>query len=244
MSTQLLFGDLVEVLESSLTWIKIRNQYDGYEGWVDFKQITALDQDEFEKLKEAPFVVNARHMQDYAGYGQEQIMLPAGCSIPLLNEAEQGVGGKAFRFYGETVPFEFRGANAILETAMGFRSFPYLWGGKTCLGLDCSGFTQVVYKLNGIRLLRDAIQQASQGGLINLLSESVPADLAFFDHDDGRIGHVGILIDQSHVIHCSGKVRVDLIDHQGIYNSDLKRYTHSLRVIRRMPALTRAAGGS
>jgi cell wall-associated NlpC family hydrolase len=102
------------------------------------------------------------------------------------------------------------------------------------MGMDCSGLTQVVYKQHGIRLLRDAAQQATQGELVSFLSDSKPGDLAFFDNPEGRIVHVGILLDHQKILHCSGKVRIDDIDHQGIYNRELGKYTHSLRLIKRM----------
>jgi gamma-D-glutamyl-L-lysine dipeptidyl-peptidase len=111
---------------------------------------------------------------------------------------------------------------------------PYLWGGKTPFGIDCSGFTQMAYKLAGIKLRRDAWQQAEQGHTINLLEETEPGDLAFFDNDEGNIVHVGIILRDHKIIHAAGKVRIDSIDHYGINNKELKKYTHKLRLIKRM----------
>ncbi len=111
---------------------------------------------------------------------------------------------------------------------------PYLWGGKTPFGLDCSGFTQMVYKLNGYTLLRDAAQQATQGEALSFVEESEVGDLAFFDDSEGKIDHVGILMQNNHIIHVHGKVRIDRIDHTGIFNTEMKRYTHQLRVIKKI----------
>src|SRR5690606_11931205 len=113
----------------------------------------------------------------------------------------------------------------LLNTALNYLNAPYLWGGKTPFGIDCSGFTQMVYKLNGYQLLRDACQQATQGIALSFIEESEPGDLAFFDNEDGKIVHVGIIMEDNHIIHAHGKVRIDRLDHTGIFNTDKKLYT-------------------
>jgi len=122
----------------------------------------------------------------------------------------------------------------LVDNAMLYLHAPYLWGGRTPFGIDCSGFVQMVFKLNNIKLLRDATQQASQGEVISLLGEAEPGDLAFFDDEEGKITHVGLLLDRARIIHCSGKVRIDTLDHQGIYNEEVQKYTHKLRLIKRI----------
>ena len=122
----------------------------------------------------------------------------------------------------------------LVETALLYLNAPYLWGGKTPFGIDCSGFTQMVYKLNGHRLKRDASQQATQGEALSFIEESEPGDLAFFDNAEGAITHVGIIMKDHYIIHAHGKVRIDRIDHTGIFNYEKRTHTHKLRVIKRI----------
>jgi cell wall-associated NlpC family hydrolase len=122
----------------------------------------------------------------------------------------------------------------LISTALLYLNSPYLWGGKTPFGIDCSGFTQMCYKLNGYKLLRDASQQATQGEPLSFIEESEPGDLAFFDNAEGAITHVGIIMDDNYIIHAHGKVRIDRLDHSGIFNYETKGHTHTLRVIKRI----------
>ncbi len=122
----------------------------------------------------------------------------------------------------------------LKKNAISYLNAPYLWGGKSPFGIDCSGFVQMVYKLSGIFLKRDAAQQAQQGELVNFIHETQLGDLAFFENDEGNFVHVGIILDNEHIIHASGKVRIDKIDHNGIYNEQSRRYTHKLRLIKRI----------
>jgi cell wall-associated NlpC family hydrolase len=124
--------------------------------------------------------------------------------------------------------------SAIVETALLYLNTPYLWGGKSPFGIDCSGFTQMVYKLCGHELLRDASMQATQGEALSFIEESEPGDLVFFDNEEGNIVHVGIIMEDHHIIHAHGKVRIDRLDHSGIFNHEKRKHTHKLRVIKRI----------
>ena len=148
------------------------------------------------------------------------------------------MNGTAVRFDGSVVsPPEAVDTNQIIEFAKMYLGAPYLWGGRSPLGIDCSGFVQIVFKMAGLILPRDASQQVSHGEAVNFIHEARKGDLAFFGNDEGNIVHVGILIDNSHIIHASGRVRIDMIDHQGIFNDEEKQYTHRLRVIKRLTGL-------
>ena len=121
----------------------------------------------------------------------------------------------------------------MIKIAFQYINAPYLWGGKTPLGIDCSGFTQMVYKLSGVAIPRDASEQAKVGTIIQNLNDAEIGDLAFFNNDAGRITHTGIILDNGYIIHAHGKVRVDKINENGIFNLDSEEYTHKLRMIRR-----------
>ncbi|OQX73152.1 MAG: hydrolase Nlp/P60 [Bacteroidetes bacterium 4484_249] len=236
MVTQVLFGDLIVINEKINNWLKIRIVYDNYEGWVDDKQIQIIDKDEFNRLNKE----TSQYSLDLVEVLQDvtnNVLIPVliGSCIRNIENNQFSIQGKKFIFSGQlSLPEQDIFINSVIENAMLFLNAPYLWGGKTPFGIDCSGFTQTVYKLSGVKLLRDASQQATQGESISLIAEAEPGDLLFFDNNEETITHVGILIGNQKVIHASGKVRIDKIDHQGIYNEDLKKYTHNLRLIKRI----------
>jgi len=122
----------------------------------------------------------------------------------------------------------------VIDNAMMYLNSPYLWGGRTPFGIDCSGFSQMVYRLNGVDLPRDAHEQAEVGTTLSFVEESESGDLAFFDNNEGKIIHVGIILDSNSIIHASGKVRVDKIDQQGIFNQNSGIHTHKLRLIKKI----------
>ncbi len=155
--------------------------------------------------------------------------MPVGSSLVFLKGTTCQIGDEKFEIIGEI------GETAKLDiTAKSFLNTPYLWGGRTHYGIDCSGFTQAVFKLQGIHLRRDAWMQAEQGETVDFLAEAKMGDLAFFDNAEGKITHVGIMLNNEQIIHASGRVKIDSMDSQGIYSEELKRTTHKLRIIKRI----------
>jgi len=237
MTTQLLFGDLIVIEEMNNGWLKIRIVYDNYEGWVDKNQIQELDQEEFQNLSNSE-VHYSTDLAEALLCLEQNNFLPVllGSTFRKLNE--KGffqIAGRPFRFEGNLTPSQpLPTRKNLLENAMIYSGAPYLWGGKSPFGIDCSGFTQMVFKISGIALLRDASQQATQGETVNFIDEAEAGDLLFFDNEEGSIIHVGIMYHNQSIIHASGRVRIDTIDHQGIFNWDTKKYTHKLRLIKRI----------
>lgn len=208
--TQLLFGESVDVLEKQAKWSLIRGE-DGYEGWIDNKQYQA---------SEAVFEQYVLNQREYLHHINGQaIYLPHGSK---LNRQDNSL---------QTLPWQGSSLAAVCQL---YLNTPYLWGGKSVYGIDCSGLMQQTFKVHGLLLPRDAWQQAELGETIHLPAEAQCGDLAFFDNADGKIIHVGMLLSPTEIIHASGWVRIDAFDHQGIFNRDLKQYSHKLRIIKRI----------
>jgi len=235
MVTQLILGDLLEVLETRGSWKLIRISADGYEGWIDSKQFIPLKLKEFESIRQHSQVVSAELMNISTGSSGDLLMIPFGSNLPFYAGNSFRIGVNTYAYAGQTRQAdEMFPISEISETARKLLNVPYLWGGRSPLGMDCSGFVQLVYKLHGISLPRDTQQQAAIGETIDFLDEALPGDLAFFDNEAGRIIHVGLLLASNMVIHAWGQVRTDFIDHQGIYIPEPGRYSHKLRMIKRL----------
>jgi len=233
LETQILFGETFEVLERQPRWCRIRCHYDNYEGWVDDKLVGHFEEQEIDKWRESKDVIVGRPfvsiVREEDGTSQ---LLSAGSRV-VLNRDDPGT----FTLGNETFTLRDNLSapnNSIVELGRGFMNAPYLWGGRSFYGIDCSGFVQVVYKVAGIFLPRDASQQINFGESLNLVEEARPGDLAFFDDDEGHIVHVGICLGDGRILHASGSVHVDKLDHQGIYHLHRHVYTHHLRLIKRI----------
>lgn len=229
--SQVLFGEHFKIIENQNQWSKIKLQFDEYEGWVDAKQYQTITELDYSNLSNSLIMLNSDFIEYITGKNNLLIPIPLGASLSFINQSE--VNKNQFAFEGETTAGT-KPKSSIISSAFMYLNAPYLWGGKTPFGIDCSGFTQMVYKLNGYKLWRNASQQANQGEALSFIEESEPGDLAFFDNEEGKIIHVGIIMENNYIIHASGKVRVDRLDHLGIYNAETNRHTHKLRVIKKI----------
>lgn len=229
--TQVLFGEHFEILEQQNQWSKIKIQFDDYEGWVDSKQYQIISEANYNLLSSDVQILNADLIDYITSPNNLLLPIPLGASLTFLNNSE--INTSNFEFEG-TKTSGIKPKKSLINTAFMYQNAPYLWGGKTPFGIDCSGFTQMVYKLNGYKIKRDASQQALEGAPLSFIEESEAGDLAFFDNDEGNITHVGIIMDNNYIIHASGKVRIDRLDHLGIYNPETNRHTHKLRVIKKI----------
>ncbi|RFZ85462.1 hydrolase Nlp/P60 [Mucilaginibacter terrenus] len=227
--SQLLFGETFEILEWTNKWARIKTAFDSYTGWVDRLQFVMLGHLAYQNLQRKPAPLTHKPItQAWKIEDNTVIYLAAGSSLAFLEGTTCFIGNEKFEIIGEIGERDH-----IANVAKSFMNAPYLWGGRTHFGIDCSGFTQVVYRLCGTNIKRDASLQAQQGETVETLSNGKLGDLAFFNNPEGKITHVGILLNNGQIIHASGKVKIDSIDNEGIYSKDLKRHTHQLHSIRR-----------
>ena len=226
MVSQILFGQTLYILDSSNPkWTLIRVRDDGYQAYIGNKQCQAISKEEFENFNQHRQTVNRHGVRITQTDKQITFEIPLGSILPTEENFRFG----NYEYHHDFVPQK----ETLLDTARSFLNAPYLWGGKSIFGIDCSGFTQTVFSAHGTLLLRDASEQVTQSQGVPSLSQARPGDLAFFANDKGRIIHVGILIGDSHIIHASGCVRIDKIDEKGIFNEEIGQYTHHLAAIRR-----------
>lgn len=234
MVSQLLFGEVYEIISSKPKWLKIKCEHDGYEGWISKNQHIEITEAVFGRAKKSTDcsleLVQEANTENY------YVPIVLGSSLPEYDGINFSFNGSKFTFSGQVINSkETPGTAEILtKVARKYLYAPYLWGGRSPFGIDCSGFVQVVYKMLGIKLERDARKQVESGEVVNLIIESKPGDLAFFENTSRKIVHVGIILENQEIIHASGRVRIDKIDHQGIFNQELGGYTHKLRVIKRV----------
>jgi gamma-D-glutamyl-L-lysine dipeptidyl-peptidase len=229
--SQVLFGEHFTILEQNQKWSRIRLDYDQYEGWLDNKQFAIITAEQFNQLSKDSIVLNNDLIEYITSPNNLLMPIPLGASLSFLNHEAINIDSLAFEGLKSS---GIKPKENLVSSAYLYLNAPYLWGGKTPFGIDCSGFTQMVYKLNGYKLYRDASQQAKQGEALSFIEESEPGDLAFFDNEEGNIIHVGIIMEDNYIIHASGKVRIDRLDHLGIYNAETNRHTHKLRVIKKI----------
>ena len=230
MTTQLIFGEHFKILESIKKWSKIQIAHDKYVGWISNNQIQEINFEEYEKLdKEIPTLSTDILDIIESDFNQPIVI---GSVLPTFKSDHALINNKMYKFTGNTTQ-GFTQKKHLINNAMVFLNAPYLWGGRTPFGIDCSGFTQIIYRLQGIKIPRDAYQQINLGQEINL-DNYEEGDLAFFENKSGKITHVGLILENNKIIHASGQVRIDKLDEKGIFNSEKQKYSHKLHSIKKL----------
>jgi cell wall-associated NlpC family hydrolase len=217
-------------VEKSGTWIKIETLFDKFSGWIDLDHL----QHTVDEGYSCGHVIN-RSLLCYKN-DKTKMVLEAGCEIfnPEFDDKVFVIGKNTYTTSSEFSRNYISGNGSLSDIAMKFINSPYIWGGRIPSGIDCSGLTQLVYKISGLAIPRNCSVQAGEGQIIDFIDNAEPGDLVFFDNEKGQISHVGMIISRGLVIHASGRVRIDSIDHQGIFKSEIKGYSHRLRTIRRI----------
>lgn len=234
MVSQVLFGEYITMGEERDDFVFVRCGYDGYDGWVQANQLTTVSKTEI--LQTNSYTTNFT-----TPVTKNQTLL----QVPYASSVYQ-IDGFSFTISGSTLNYllvpqqtwnsaeQKLNLQTLVAAYQPFINTPYLWGGKSVFGIDCSGFVQQVFKLFGIKLLRDAYLQAEQGTAVNSLDDAQPGDLAFFCNEGGRVTHVGIILEEGKIVHASGRVRIDTIDKDGIVNSESGKRTHTMHSVRRV----------
>ena len=223
MVSQLLFGEPVKVIQIIGSWVEIETIFDAYKGFVDFKHLLAISENELNTWSSNFEYQKAAINKIETPWGQQI----TSCGSFIGKDAIFTIGNYSF----EINSLKNELAKDTIEDQ--FLNTPYLWGGKSIFGIDCSGFTQVLFRLKGINLPRDTYQQVEIGQAIEFNDYKIN-DLVFFKNNDGKIIHVGLVIAPNKILHASGMVRIDKLDETGIFNEDLNKYTHFFSALKRI----------
>jgi gamma-D-glutamyl-L-lysine dipeptidyl-peptidase len=238
MVTQVLFGEHFEISEEEENWFQICLANDKYQGWIDKKLCEIISESTYFQIENKPQVVTTEMVNNiFISTGQIPLRIIIGSTLPFFDKKSNlfNIEDEKYRFDGIIKKFYKKdNRENIVNLAMNFLNTPYMWGGKTPFGIDCSGLVQVIYKVIGVAIPRDADLQADQGNLVNSVDIAQNGDVAFFENEEGKIIHVGIIIENNKIIHCSGKVRIDKLDFKGIFNKELNKYTHKLKFIKNL----------
>ena len=233
MINQLLFGETFTIIENYNSWLRIISSNDSYEGWLDSK-LTGFIPDEMTSKHNTSKTSNTLFLAKLIG-SNYPIRLCPGSSIYGHENGYFIAGGNSYQCLENPFTNPKENINEeLVRIAKQFVNSPYLWGGRSPYGIDCSGLTQIVFKILGINIPRDAGQQVKKGETVDFITMVQPGDLAFFDNEEEIITHVGIIIDNGKILHSSGYVKIESLDHQGIFNLETQKYSHKLRVIKRI----------
>lgn len=229
MVSQILFGERFSIVESSGTWVRIETHFDAYSGWIDSAQGGYISWNE-----EQPGIIARREIHCIMDDGSQITLVPGSELFGLSDDLSTfTIGGRNYLLI-EPHASALMPHKTVTETALQFLNAPYLWGGRTPMGIDCSGLVQIAFKIHGIALPRDASQQSEKGLTVSFISDAKPGDILFFSAETDNISHTGILLAKETIIHAAGRVRCNKVDHQGIWRDDQGKYSHRLRLIKRM----------
>ena len=224
--SQLLYGDCFKILSSKNEWLQIKTLNDSYVGWINDKQINEISKINAEKITFDDKIFSTR-LIDYIETDENKLSsIVLGSNIGACKYLGHKYDGPKTK-KTKTKP-------NLTKVASMYLNSPYLWGGKTPFGIDCSGLTQMIYRINGYKIPRDASQQSEFGETLSFIEESEPGDLAFFDDKEGKIIHVGMLLENNYILHAHGNVRIDRIDQTGIFNQEKQKHSHKLRIIKKI----------
>ena len=224
--SQVIYGESFKIIEQRANWSLIKLSFDNYKGWIDNKQLVEISETVYDSTISEANIYSSDLIEFIQINNKGLLTIPFGSNLNSIKLFDHSFDGNTTK--------TIQPKENLVKTSLLFINSPYLWGGRTPFGIDCSGFTQIIYKINGYKIDRDAKDQVNLGLSLSFIEESDPGDLAFFDNKEGDIVHVGIIMENNHIIHAHGQVRIDRLDQTGIYNVDTKKHTHKLRVIKKI----------
>jgi hypothetical protein len=224
--SQVIYGESFKIIEKRANWSLIKLSFDNYSGWIDNKQLIEVEKRVYDSVNSEINIYSLDLIEFIQIKNKGLLTIPLGSTLNNLKLFNHS-------YDGDTISRKQPKEN-LVKTSLLLVNSPYLWGGRTPFGIDCSGFTQIIYKINGYKIDRDAKDQVKLGVALSFIEESEPGDLAFFDNKEGDIVHVGIIMEDNHIIHAHGHVRIDRLDQTGIYNVDTRKHSHKLRVIKKI----------
>ncbi|MDO5571082.1 MAG: C40 family peptidase [Bacteroidales bacterium] len=243
MVSELMFGEVFSILKEDGSWAFIENKFDFYHGWIDRAMITEISEAEADALINSPVYIVRNPLTDIKCKGDNSpFRISMGSVLPgyIPNKNSFTVAERTFKINSnQVVRFELGHLKSLLRTASLYMHTPYLWGGRSIMGADCSGFVQSVYRLNGVALPRDADQQCLLGEPIKGIENSYPGDLVFFENSLGNVVHVGMMFTKDMMIHCSGSVHLSKITNEGYWSDLLNDYVKRKPIIRRFNEIER-----
>ncbi|OFX78253.1 MAG: hypothetical protein A2X12_09065 [Bacteroidetes bacterium GWE2_29_8] len=233
MVSQILYGEAFQILGDSKEWLYIRTIFDNYEGWISNNQ-NFISKDLISTINPHVSSDLICYIKDVNNHYKQPVFMGSTIYFQDIEAKRFMINGVEYCFEGNVLNAGLNQKDNLLELLHSLLNIPYLWGGCSISGIDCSGFSQLIYKFLGIKLFRDASLQVNQGNLVCCLDDSQFGDLAFFDNENGRITHVGILLDKNRIIHASGRVKISYIDEKGIISDTNNKYSHKLKTIKRI----------
>jgi cell wall-associated NlpC family hydrolase len=234
MGSQLLFGETYQVIDEQEDWVKIQCTWDKYRGWIRNNQFEEVEKEEFQKIEESSAFTLETSQPAVAREFYIPILM--GSTMPQFDGINFKVKEERYTYSGQAIqPDETKPSTQLaVRIARKYLYAPFLWGGRSPFGVDAPGFIQIIYKMMGVKMARSAAMQAKRGKLIHFVEKAQEGDLAFFENERNKIIHVGMVLGESKIIHAMGRVRIDTLDHYGIFNTETNHYTHKLRLIKRI----------